>query len=183
MRLTNCFISFLKNFILYWSIASLQCCDGFRWTAEGLSHIYIYTHTCILSPLNSAPTQAAHNIEQSSLCYTVGLFWLSIFNRAGTMTFEAAFSKVRERFSFCLVFLRGSPLDPNYHILRKLITHGKNPCVGILATNSAESQHQPNMSNGVFRWFQPPAFMPFPLTPRGAEMTCLTKLLLNFRAK
>ena len=63
------------------------------------------------------------------------------------MTFEAAFSKVRERYSFCLVFLRGSPLDRNHYTLRKLITDGKNPCVGILATNSAESQYQPSMSN------------------------------------
>ena len=32
-----------------------QCCDSFRWTAQGLSH----TYTCIHSPLNSPPIQAA----------------------------------------------------------------------------------------------------------------------------
>ena len=32
-----------------------NCCDSFRWTAKGLSH----TYTCIYSPANSPPIQAA----------------------------------------------------------------------------------------------------------------------------
>ena len=27
---------FIELFVLYWSIANQQCCDSFRWTAEGL---------------------------------------------------------------------------------------------------------------------------------------------------
>ena len=45
----------LKRFILYWSIVNYQCCDGFRWTAKGLSH----TCTCNHSPPNSPPIQIA----------------------------------------------------------------------------------------------------------------------------
>ena len=63
----------IKN-ILYWGIADEQCCGSFRWTAEGLSH----TYTCIHSPPNSLPYRLAYNIEQSSMCYTIGLCWLSI---------------------------------------------------------------------------------------------------------
>ena len=44
-----------KRFILYWSIADKQCCDNFRWTANGLNHIY----TCIHSLPNSLPIQSA----------------------------------------------------------------------------------------------------------------------------
>ena len=44
-----------RNFILYWNIASYQGCDNFRWIAEGFSH----TYTCIHSPTNSSPIQAA----------------------------------------------------------------------------------------------------------------------------
>jgi len=43
-----------KNF-LYWSIADKQSYGSFRWTAKGLSHAY----TCIYSPPNSPPIQAA----------------------------------------------------------------------------------------------------------------------------
>ena len=40
---------------------------------KGLRH----TYTCIHSPPNSPLIQAApHNIEQSSMCYTVDPFWL-----------------------------------------------------------------------------------------------------------
>ena len=41
--------------ILKWNIANWQCCDSFRWTAKGLNPIY----TCIHSPPNSSPIQAA----------------------------------------------------------------------------------------------------------------------------
>ena len=46
--------------------------------------IYIYTHTHLTilaqSPL---PSSLPHNIEQSSLCYTVGSSWLFIFKYSG----------------------------------------------------------------------------------------------------
>ena len=42
-------------FVLYWTIANEQCCDGFRWPTNGLSH----TYTGIHCPLNSPPIQAA----------------------------------------------------------------------------------------------------------------------------
>ena len=44
-----------RNFILYWNIANYQGCDNFRWIAEWFSH----TYTCIHSPPNSSPIQAA----------------------------------------------------------------------------------------------------------------------------
>jgi len=43
------------TFIFYWDVADEQRCDRFRWTAKGLSDSY----TCMHSPLNSPPTQAA----------------------------------------------------------------------------------------------------------------------------
>ena len=47
--------SFFKLLILYWSIDDERYCDSFRWIIKGLSH----TYTCIHSPLNSPPIQAA----------------------------------------------------------------------------------------------------------------------------
>ena len=44
--------------------------------AKGLSRMY----TCIHSHPNSLPSRLPHIIEQSSLCYTGGSCWLSIFN-------------------------------------------------------------------------------------------------------
>jgi len=41
-----------------------------------------FSDTCIYSPPNFPPIQAATNIEQSSMCYTVGPCWLSILNIA-----------------------------------------------------------------------------------------------------
>ena len=71
-----------KKTSLYWGTDDLQCCDSFRWTEKGFSH----TYTCIRSPPNS-PLQSRlpHNIEQSSLCYTVSPCWLSILNTAMCM--------------------------------------------------------------------------------------------------
>ena len=48
-------LSFFKFLILCWSTADKQCCDCFRWPAKEPSH----AHTCIHSPPNSPPTQAA----------------------------------------------------------------------------------------------------------------------------
>ena len=49
---------------------------SFRCTVEVLSHAY----TCIHSPPTPLPSRLPHNIEQSSLYYTVGPWWLSILN-------------------------------------------------------------------------------------------------------
>ena len=49
---------------------------NFRCREEVLSH----TYTCIHSPPTPVPSRLPHNIEQSSLCYTVGPCWLSILN-------------------------------------------------------------------------------------------------------
>ena len=73
-----CTDSAFINFILYLSIAYEQRCDSFKWTAEGLSHIYV----CTRSAPNSPPIQAVDNTEQSSLRYAVGLRWLSDRSRA-----------------------------------------------------------------------------------------------------
>ena len=41
--------------------------------------IYIYIHVSIL-PQTPLPFRLSHNVDQSSLCYTVGPCWLSILN-------------------------------------------------------------------------------------------------------
>ena len=55
-----------------------QCGGSFRWTEKELSHTYTYIH----SLPNTLPFRLPHNIEQSSMCYTVGLYLLSILNIA-----------------------------------------------------------------------------------------------------
>ena len=52
-----------------------KCCVGFRCTAKWFSY------TCVSIPFPIFfPFRLLQNIEQSSLCYTVGPCWLSIFN-------------------------------------------------------------------------------------------------------
>ena len=70
--------------ILYWSIAS------FRYTAKWCD----YTYKCIYSFQILFPFNLLHNIEQSSLCYTVDPCWLSTLNIA--------------------VYIHGNPKLPNY---------------------------------------------------------------------
>ena len=62
-----------KFLILYWSIADLKCCDSFRWTTRGPSH----TFTLSILPQTPLPSRLPHNVDQSSLCYTVCPCWLS----------------------------------------------------------------------------------------------------------
>ena len=53
---TEEFIYLLKKvFILYWSIANSQCFESFRCIAKQFSR----TYTCIHSPPNSPPIEAA----------------------------------------------------------------------------------------------------------------------------
>ena len=73
-----CFCLFFILFILYWSIADLKCCDSFRWTTRGPSH----TFTLSILPQTPLPSRLPHNVDQSSLCYTVRPCWLSILNIA-----------------------------------------------------------------------------------------------------
>ena len=47
--------------------------------SEGLGH----TYTCIHLPQTPFPSRLLYKIEQSSLCSTVGPYWLSILNIAG----------------------------------------------------------------------------------------------------
>jgi len=70
------FFFFLLNFLC--CVANSQCCDSFSLTAKGLSHIY----TCFHSPQGPLPARLPHNIEQSSTCYTLDPYWLSILNIA-----------------------------------------------------------------------------------------------------
>ena len=55
-----------------------QCYGSSRWTGKGPSH----TYTCSHSPPTPLPSRLPHNIEQSSMCYTVDPCWLSILNLA-----------------------------------------------------------------------------------------------------
>ena len=67
-----------KNFFLYWSIPDLQCCDSFRWAEKGP----IIDIRISILPEIPLPSRLPQNIEQSSLCYTVGPYWFSILNKA-----------------------------------------------------------------------------------------------------
>ena len=57
-----------KNFLFYIGVCGLTILIVSGRPAEGLSN----TYTCIRSPTNSLPSRLPHNIEQSSLCSTVG---------------------------------------------------------------------------------------------------------------
>ena len=72
-----CFFSYTFLFS-NWSIVNLQCCFSFRSIAKWFSYtfyiyIYIYIHTHIYFFIRSfLPYRLSQNIEDSSLCYTVG---------------------------------------------------------------------------------------------------------------
>ena len=60
-----------------------QCCDTFRRTIKGFSHTYTFLpNLSLILPQTPLPSRLPHKIEQSSLCYTVGPYWLSILNIA-----------------------------------------------------------------------------------------------------
>ena len=71
--------SFIKKkkfyFVLEYNWLTMLWVSGEQ---QGPSH----TYTCIHSPPNSSSSRLPHNIEQNSLCYTVGPCWLSILNIA-----------------------------------------------------------------------------------------------------
>ena len=68
------FVLFNLIFILHWSIIELQCCVSFRCIATWFSYTYIPSFQILF------PYKLLQNIELSSLCYTVGPFWLSILH-------------------------------------------------------------------------------------------------------
>ena len=70
-------------FLLYWRAADSQCCGGFRWTAEGLSHSYVGVPLLPQPPL---PSRLPRHTEQSSLCSTVEPCWPSVLNTAVLVT-------------------------------------------------------------------------------------------------
>ena len=69
-------VSLKKAFYFILEYSRLTSCGSFRGTAKGFSH----TYTCHVSILSQTflPSRMACNIEQSSMCYTVGPCWLSI---------------------------------------------------------------------------------------------------------
>ena len=66
-------------FFFNWNIVDLQCCIGFRCTAQWFSYTYIYIYFFQIL----FPYRLLQNIEYSSLCYTVGPCWLSILYIVG----------------------------------------------------------------------------------------------------
>ena len=68
------FVIFNLIFILHWSIIDLQCCVSFRCIAKWFSYTYIPSFS------DSFPYRLLQNTESSSLCYTVGPYWLSILH-------------------------------------------------------------------------------------------------------
>ena len=112
-RIDFIFFCFLKIFIyfwlliLYWSIADEQYCDSFRWTAKGLSR----THTCIHSPPNSPPTQAAtEHWAELSVPYSRSLLVIHFkYSRVPPSFFNICIEKVDSNFSLP-IFPLTSPL-------------------------------------------------------------------------
>ena len=63
-------------FILYWLVNNVVIVSGEQWRDSAM-HI----HVSIL-PQTPLPSRLPHNIELSSMCYSVGPCWLSILNIA-----------------------------------------------------------------------------------------------------
>ena len=72
------FVCFHLIFIFNWSMVDLQCCVSFKYTAQWFSYIYIHIYIHILFQI-LFPYRLSQNIDYSSLCYTVGPCWLSVF--------------------------------------------------------------------------------------------------------
>ena len=51
-------------------------------SGEWLRNADIYIYVYPFSPQTPFPSRPAHDIEQSSMCYTIGLCWLSILSIA-----------------------------------------------------------------------------------------------------
>ena len=67
------FFFFSLTLTLYWSTVDFQCYDSFRSTAKWFSYTSSYSFS------DPSPFRLLHNIEQSSLCCTVGSYWSSVF--------------------------------------------------------------------------------------------------------
>ena len=70
------FLSILNFYIRLKPINNVVIVSGERWR-DSATHI----HASIV-PQTPLPSRLPHNIEQSSMCYTVGPCWLSILNMA-----------------------------------------------------------------------------------------------------
>ena len=66
---------------------------------KGLSHTCTYIH----SPPSRLPSRLSHNIEQSSMCYTVGPCWLSIL-RYSSVYMSIPYSLTKQYCRFILYF-------------------------------------------------------------------------------
>ena len=64
---------FFLTLTLYWSTVDFQCYDSLRSTAKWFSYTSSYSFS------DPSPSRLLHNIEQSSLCCTVGSYWSSVF--------------------------------------------------------------------------------------------------------
>ena len=98
----------IKVFILNWSIADYQCCDSFRYTTKGLSHMC----TCIHSPKNS-PSLQAHIAFSSIPCA-----WLSILN-------------ILLLSLFIYLLFKSSKLRALWCILLMILSHQQSFIIGI----------------------------------------------------
>jgi len=74
--LCGSFFSFLNFYIRLKPINNVVIVSGERWR-DSATHIHV--SIVLQTPL---PSRLPHNIEQSSMCYTVGPCWLSILNMA-----------------------------------------------------------------------------------------------------
>ena len=77
-KLPGClFFFFLLNFLFCIGVEPIN--NFVTVSGEQLRDSAIHMHVSIL-PQTLLPSRLPHNIEQSSLCYLVGLCWLSILN-------------------------------------------------------------------------------------------------------
>ena len=67
------FVLLFAFFLVLTYIFDLQCCVSFRYTAKWFSYTYMFFQILF-------PYWLLQNIKYSSLCYIVGLCWLSILS-------------------------------------------------------------------------------------------------------
>ena len=73
-------VVFVQDFFKNSSVVDLQYRVSFRSTAQLFRYIYIYVYICILYILQILfPYRLLQNIKYSSLCYTVGLCAVRVF--------------------------------------------------------------------------------------------------------
>ena len=91
-------------------ILDLQCCVGFSFTAKWFSYI-LHIHISILFQI-LFPSRLLQNIEQSSLCYTVGLCGLSVLYNSVYMGIFLWWVKIRILYHYFRLCQKWDHMNP-----------------------------------------------------------------------